>query len=121
MGGTFALLGEHQRAEKHATAAIELYESGPREHRSYGDEALARLDIVTARIVAGEIEGAGEQLQPLLELPANRRIRQLGDAMEGVAMLLEEPRLARSRLARELADATRGYKAIDTPAKALTP
>lgn len=121
MGGTFALLGEHQRAEKHATAAIELYESGPREHRSYGDEALARLDIVTARIVAGEIEGAGEQLQPLLELPANRRIRQLGDAMEGVARLLEEPRLARSRLARELVDATRGYKAIDTPAKALTP
>ncbi|MER6011540.1 helix-turn-helix domain-containing protein [Streptomyces bluensis] len=121
MGGTFALLGEHQRAEQHATAAIELYKSGPKEHRSYGDEALARLDIVTARIAAGEIEGAGEQLQPLLELPADRRIRQLGDAMEGVARLLEEPRLARSRAARELADATRGYKAIDTSAKALTP
>ncbi|MFD2683800.1 helix-turn-helix domain-containing protein [Streptomyces phyllanthi] len=121
MGGTFALLGEHQRAEQHATAAIELYESGPKVQRSYGDEALARLDIVTARITAGEIEGAGEQLQPLLELPANQRIRQLGDAMEGVARLLEEPRLARSRVARELADATRGYKAIDTQAKALTP
>jgi hypothetical protein len=90
------------------------------EHRSYGDEALARLDIVTARIAAGEVEGAGEQLQPILDLPANRRIRQLGDAMQGVARLLEHPRLARSRTARELADATRGYQAIETKPKALT-
>ncbi|WP_019062475.1 helix-turn-helix domain-containing protein [Streptomyces prunicolor] len=121
IGGTFALLGEHQRAEQHASTAIELYENGPKEHRSYGDEALARLDIVTARIMAGEIDGAGEQLQPILELPADRRIRQLGDAMRGVTRLLEEPRLARSPVAREIADATRGYQAINTRTKALAP
>lgn len=121
IGGTFALLGEHQLAEQHAYSAIELYESGPDEHRSYGDEALARLDIVTARIAVGEIEGAGEQLQPILELPADRRIRQLGDAMRAVTRLLEEPRFARSSVARALADATRGYQAIDTRTKALTP
>ncbi|MGX1668581.1 helix-turn-helix domain-containing protein [Streptomyces sp. NPDC055400] len=120
IGGTYALLGDYQRAERHATAAIQLYERGPKEHRSYGDEALARLDIVTARIAVGEVEGAGEQLQPILELPADRRIRQLGDAMQGVATLLEDPRLARSRTARELADATRGYQAIDSRAEALT-
>lgn len=121
IGGTFALLGEHQRAEQYAAAAVELYESGPQEHRSYGDEALARLDIVTARITAGEIEGASEQLQPLLQLPADQRIRQLGDAMHSVTRLLEEPRFARNPVVRELADATRGYQAIDTRAKALTP
>ncbi|WP_369251069.1 helix-turn-helix domain-containing protein [Streptomyces sp. R41] len=120
IGGAFALLGEHQMAEQHATAAIELYENGPKEHRSYGDEALARLDIATARISAGEIEGAGEQLQPILALPPDRRIRQLGDAMHAVTRLLEEPRLARSPVARDLADATRGYQAIDTRTKALT-
>ncbi|WP_435220751.1 helix-turn-helix domain-containing protein [Streptomyces sp. Tue6028] len=121
IGGTFALLGEHQLAERHATVAIDLYENGPKEHRSYGDEALARLDIATARIAAGEIEGAGEQLQPILELPADRRIRQLGDAMHTVTRLLQEPRLARSPVARDLADATRGYQSIDTRTKALTP
>ncbi|MGF0173198.1 helix-turn-helix domain-containing protein [Streptomyces sp. Marseille-Q5077] len=120
IGGTYALLGEHERAEQHAAAAIDLYELGPQEQRSYGDEALARLDIVSARIAAGEIEGAGEQLQPILKLPVDRRIRQLGDAVQGVARLLEDPRFARSRVARELADATRGYQAIDTKAKALT-
>ncbi|MEU1456853.1 helix-turn-helix domain-containing protein [Streptomyces avermitilis] len=120
IGGTYALLGEHERAEQHAAAAIGLYEMGPKEQRSYGDEALARLDIVTARIASGEIEGAGEQFQPILELPVDRRIRQLGDAVQEVATLLEEPRFARSRVARELADATRGYQVIDTRAKALT-
>ncbi|MDX2964418.1 helix-turn-helix domain-containing protein [Streptomyces acidiscabies] len=120
IGGTYALLGEHEKAEQHATAAIDLYEAGPKEQRSYGDEALARLDIVTARIATGEIEGAGEQLRPILDLPADRRIRQLGDAVQGVARLLEEPRFARSPVVRELADATRGYQAIDTRAKALT-
>ncbi|MEU6230810.1 helix-turn-helix transcriptional regulator [Streptomyces sp. NPDC047042] len=120
IGGTYALLGEHERAERHASAAIGLYEMGPKEQRSYGDEALARLDIVTARIATGEIEGAGEQLQPILELPVERRIRQLGDAVQGVARLLEEPRFARSRTVRDLADATRGYQVIDTRAKALT-
>ncbi|MCZ0990411.1 helix-turn-helix domain-containing protein [Streptomyces diastatochromogenes] len=120
IGGTFALLGEHQLAERHATAAIDLYENGPEERRSYGDEALARLDIATARIAAGEIEGASEQLQPILDLPADRRIRQLGDAMHAVTRLLQEPRLARSAVARDLADATRGYQAIDTRTKALT-
>lgn len=120
IGGTYALLGEHELAEHHAAAAIQLYETGPAEQRSYGDEALARLDIVTARIGAGEMEGVGEQLHPILELPANRRIRQLGDAVQRVATLLEDPRFAGSRVVRELADATRGYQAIDTRAKALT-
>ncbi|MFI2204716.1 helix-turn-helix domain-containing protein [Streptomyces sp. NPDC020192] len=121
IGGTFALLGEYRPAEQHALTAIELYENGPQEHRSYGDEALARLDVVTARIAAGELEGAEEQLRPLLDLPPDRRIRQLGDAMQTVARLLEEPRLARSPLARELADATRGYQALDTRTKVIVP
>ncbi|MFD5629977.1 helix-turn-helix domain-containing protein [Streptomyces sp. NPDC127072] len=120
VGGTYALLGENEKAERHAAAAIDLYDRGPKEQRSYGDEALARLDIVTARIATGEIEGAGEQLQPILDLPVERRIRQLGDAVQGVARLLEDPRFSRSRVARELAEATRGYQAIDTRAKALT-
>ncbi|MFD0314657.1 helix-turn-helix domain-containing protein [Streptomyces flavalbus] len=120
IGGTYALLGEHELAEHHAAAAIELYATGPAEQRSYGDESLARIDIVTARIAAGEIEGVGEQLHPILELPVNRRIRQIGDAVQGVARLLEDPRFAGNRVVRELADATRGYQAIDTRAKALT-
>ncbi|MFK4222141.1 helix-turn-helix domain-containing protein [Streptomyces sp. NPDC019890] len=118
IGGTYALLGEHAQAEEHATAAIALYEGGAKEDRSYGDEALARLDITTARLAVGEVEGAGEQLQQILQMPPNLRIQQIDSAMKGVGDLLKQPRLAGSRLARELADATRDYQAIDPTTKA---
>jgi hypothetical protein len=32
-----------------------MYESGPIEQRSYGDEALARLDVTTARLALGDL------------------------------------------------------------------
>lgn len=69
IGGTYALLGDHHEAEQHAAAAIELYEGGPSEQRSYGDEALARLDIVTARIAAGEIEELASNSSPSWNSP----------------------------------------------------
>ncbi len=118
IGGTYALLGEHKQAEQHAATAIALYENGPKKDRSYGDEALARMDIATARLAAGEVEGAGEQLQQILQLPPKLRIRQIGSAMQRVGDLLQQPRFAGSPSARELADATLGYQAIDTKPKA---
>lgn len=119
IGGTYTLLGEHALAEQHATAALTLYENGPREDRSYGDEALARLDITTARLAAGELEGAGEQLHRLFQLPPELRIRQLGTAMHRISGLLQQPQLAGNRFARELAHAARDYQAIDTTTKVL--
>ncbi|MEU9245750.1 helix-turn-helix transcriptional regulator [Streptomyces sp. NPDC048385] len=118
MGGTYALLGEHALAEHHAAQAIAMYENGPKQARSYGDEALARLDIVTSRIAAGELEGASEAFKPILELPQNLRIRQIVHAVHRVATLLESPRIARSRTAQHLAEAARSYQAIDTTPKA---
>lgn len=117
IGGTYALLGEHQQAERHATTAIALYESGTKEDRSYGDEALARLDITTARLAAGEVEGAGEQLQQILQLPPRLRIRQIGSAVQRVGELLQQPRFVGNHIARELAEATMGFQAIDTKPK----
>lgn len=117
IGGTYALLGEHEQAEQHASAAIALYEGGAKEDRSYGDEALARLDITTARLAAGEVEGAGEQLQQILHLPPRLRIRQIGSAVQRVGELLQQPRFAGNHTARELADATMGFQAIDTKPK----
>ncbi|MFI6687984.1 helix-turn-helix domain-containing protein [Streptomyces sp. NPDC050485] len=121
LGGTYALLGDHRRAEQHAAAAIALYERGAQEDRSYGDEALARLDIATARVATGEVEGARAQLQKILDLPANLRIRQLGSAVHRIGSRLEHPRYTGSTLARELADAARSYQAIDTTAKVPLP
>ncbi|WP_431781241.1 helix-turn-helix domain-containing protein [Streptomyces chumphonensis] len=109
VGGTYALLGRPAQAERHAAAAISMYENGPEHARSYGDEALARLDIVTARVAAGEIEGASEQFRHIVELPQALRIRQIDHAVDRVVSLLDAPRFARSPAVRHLSEAARSY------------
>ncbi|MFE3073587.1 XRE family transcriptional regulator [Streptomyces sp. NPDC059247] len=118
IGSTHAWLGNHPQAEHHATAAIDQYTRGPRQERSYGDEALATVDLVTARLAQGDIDTAATILQPLLDLPPGQRIRQLGDGLERVNHALQQPPVQHHPTARELADLTRRFPAPD-PTTAL--
>ncbi|MFF3786345.1 helix-turn-helix domain-containing protein [Streptomyces sp. NPDC001933] len=118
IGGTYTLLGNYKEAENHARTAITAYETGPAHERSYGDEALARLDIVTSRIAGNELDGAAEEFTKILEMPHQLRIRQLGTAVGNVAALLNHPRFQGNRIAHELTGAALQYHAIDTTAKA---
>ncbi len=113
LGGTFALLGEHAESERHATAAVERYVTGPPEERSYGDEALAVIDIATAKLAQGDLDGAAVRLRQILALPPELRIQQLGKAMDRVAALLRQPALAGNRDVRDLADLARSYRVIN--------
>lgn len=83
--------------------AIALYESGPATARSYGDESLARLDVAAARVALGDLDGAQEAITPVLALPAERCIRQLGVGLARVRSALAAPRFARTPRARSLA------------------
>jgi transcriptional regulator with XRE-family HTH domain len=113
LGRTFALLGEYAEAERHAATGVEQYVTGPPEERSYGDEALAVIDIATAKLAQGDIDGAAERLRQILALPPELRIQQLGKAMDRVAVLLQQPAFAENRDARELADLARSYRVIN--------
>ena len=110
LGGTFALLGDHSAASTHARTAIDLYQTGPPQARSYGDEALARLDLARAGIHAGDIAGAALALDPVLELPAARRIHQIDMEVAGVDALLAHPPLVGSPAVRELRDRIDAYR-----------
>lgn len=103
LGGTYGLLGDHHAAETHALAAIRAYETGSFDERSYGDEALARMDVVNARIACGEVDGAEEALAPVLQLPPDRRIDQLKIASGRTARALREHPVGRTGKGRELA------------------
>lgn len=101
-GTTYVLLGEADHAQRHALDAIGMYESGPATARSYGDESLARLDIAAARVALGDLEGAQEAITPVLALPAEQCIRQLGISLARVRSALAAPQFARATLARSL-------------------
>jgi hypothetical protein len=104
LGSIYGLLEIHGEAERHASAAIRAYETGPPEARSYGDEALARLDVVNARLSAGDVDGGHEALVDVLVLPDPFRIRQLEPAMDRTRKLLV-PWTRRCSVARDLMEA----------------
>lgn len=110
-GSIYALLGEAQPAQDNALLAIGMYESGPIEQRSYGDEALARLDVTTARLTLGDLEGAQEALRPVLLLPPERRIEQLTLGLARVRSALAVPRYARAQTARQITQEVDCYQA----------
>ncbi|MEV6927466.1 hypothetical protein AB0M46_23585 [Dactylosporangium sp. NPDC051485] len=73
--GTYVCLdGEQGRAQSEAVAALEQFEHGRAEDRSFSDVAGARAELSLARVRAGEIEGAHEALAPVLNLVPERRI-----------------------------------------------
>ncbi|MEU3876628.1 MULTISPECIES: helix-turn-helix transcriptional regulator [Streptomyces] len=108
-GSVYSLLGEHSRAEEHASDALIRYASGPPAERSYGDEALALIDVITARLALGDFDTAGELLHRILSLPPALRIRQLENGLRRVEAVLHQPALAKNRTAQELTELTRGY------------
>jgi hypothetical protein len=75
-----ATLTEIPGAEREASAeleyAIELYDRGPEpgEDHSRHSVMITRIDLATARLRAGHIEGAVAALEPVLSLGTGRRI-----------------------------------------------
>jgi len=102
-GSTLALAGRYEEAETAALEAIQLYETGPVAQRSYGDEALARIDVAEAGAATDDLDGTSAALLPVFALPANQRIQQIATGLERVRRRLAVPRYTKSRAARELA------------------
>jgi hypothetical protein len=111
VGGSLTLLGEHSKAEQTSLAAIEMYETGPPEDRSYGDEALARVDVATARLAQDDLDGAAAALAPVLALPGEQRIRQICDGLTRFSRQLTLPRYAQARDAKQLVVEINGFTA----------
>ncbi|WP_169811574.1 helix-turn-helix domain-containing protein [Nocardia shimofusensis] len=101
-GATYIHLGQAEQALAATSRAIELYASGPLEKRSYGAEALTRVDSAAAHLMNGSLDGAAEVLAPVLALDEDRRIAQLPERLAGVRRRIATPRFRDSARAREL-------------------
>ncbi|GAA2869640.1 hypothetical protein GCM10010472_28740 [Pseudonocardia halophobica] len=98
------LIREPLNAESHAMRAIALYEQGPIEERAYGNEAVARVDVSTARLALGDLSGAASALEPILSLSNSRRVDWLRPRLQIVRGQLANARYRRSRDGIDLAD-----------------
>jgi len=117
VGGTYALLGEYDEAERSSAQAIRAYEQGLPQERSYGDLALARLDHAQACLGQDNVEGAVASVARVLDLPPEEQISQLHGAMASLRDQARELGGRRHRAAGELADRLTGH--LSTRPRAL--
>jgi hypothetical protein len=101
------LQGGHdaERAEREATTAIELWQSGPAAERSLDDERLAHIYLATARVQLDDVEGAADAIRPVLSLPVEEQISWIVKRADRLAGMLSAPRYAGNSTAEETVDA----------------
>ncbi|SCF19291.1 hypothetical protein GA0074695_4207 [Micromonospora viridifaciens] len=116
--GTYVYLdGEHARAQAEALSALELFEHGRSEDRSFSDEAGARAELALARVNAGQVDGAQEALAPVLELEPERRIGGILTSASRVHQALCGRHHTHSQVARNLREEIESFCRV--PAAAL--
>jgi transcriptional regulator with XRE-family HTH domain len=110
LGRTYGLIGKYAAAEEASQLAIKSYRNGPTDERSYGDEALAQVDVVNARLATGDLEGADQAIAPIVELPVSLRIGPIDSALDRTRVLLDDPTLAGAKVAGELRERLTTYQ-----------
>ena len=101
-GATYIHLGLAEPALAATERTIELYRTGPARQRSYGAEALARVDSAAAHLINGSLDGAAEVLRPVLALDEDKRIAQLEERLTGLRRRICTPAFWGAATAREL-------------------
>ena len=106
------------QAEQAASTAIRLYQAVPARARSYGCEALARVQLARAQLLSHRLDDAAEALGSVLTLDPQRRISSLNQHLEACRDLLHVPAHRGSATARELDQELTAFSAAST-ARAL--
>lgn len=100
---TYRRLGRMDHAAHHAAAAIDAYQQGPAPQRSYGDEALASIELSIARILAPrpDLDGAAVALQAIHHQPA-ARIAAMSGPLHDLLTTVSQSHLRASPLAHRI-------------------
>jgi hypothetical protein len=98
-------LGHLGAAESGALAAITEYERGPAEQRSYGDEALAWLEVAIARAGRGELDGAATAIELVQRTPSERHLAPLLRPLRELARSVSSARVHSAAAAVKIRDA----------------
>jgi hypothetical protein len=102
------------QAERSAAGAVGLYQAVPARVRSYGCEALARVQLARAQLMTGKLDDAADALGGVLALDPERRISSLNEYLEACRQILADPVFRGSATARELDRQLAAFSAAST-------
>ena len=111
------LPGQGEAAESYSAQAVDAYADESASDWAFGDAAGSRADLAVARIYQGELDGAADALAPVLELPAERRIKGIISSAQHVRDALVRTGRAGDSAAAELEEEIEVF--VRTPALAL--
>jgi hypothetical protein len=93
---------EAAAAERYAAEAVDAYRDPARPEWAFGDQAGSQSDLAMARIARGELAGAAEAVESVLELPVDRRMNGIVASVTRVHRALRaSPRSAEARELQE--------------------
>ncbi|HEU0128497.1 MAG TPA: hypothetical protein VFQ48_07820, partial [Pseudonocardiaceae bacterium] len=97
-------VGQMPTARTHALAAIDGYEHGPQQLRSYGDETLARLDLAISYAAddSPDLDAAVDAIAQVCVLPAAMLLPALGGHLDDLAAAASAPAVRSARQALHL-------------------
>ena len=101
-------------AERAATAAISLYQAVPARARSYGCDALARVQLARAQLMRKKLEDAAQALTGVLALDPQMRIGSLTQHVEACRQLLSGPAFRTAATARQLDQQLAAFSSAST-------
>jgi|1186.fasta_scaffold00128_4 hypothetical protein len=84
---THLALGDGERTAVHADHSVAMFEAAPPALRNAGSERMARLQQAKARLLLGQLDGAVEAVEPVLETQLEYRVRPLIHRIAEVAAL----------------------------------
>ncbi|MBV8933330.1 MAG: hypothetical protein JOZ47_14070 [Kutzneria sp.] len=87
-GASFVALGNGEQAEIESTAALALFGQMPERVRWEAGELGARVDLSAARVLRGDLAGAENALQPVLDLAPERRTEALSRRLVNLGRVL---------------------------------
>lgn len=76
---------EARKAERYASDAVQVYEDVSSPDWSFACQAMAHIDLGTARAAHGDLDGAVVAITPALDLPVNQRISGIVHAMHRIS------------------------------------
>ncbi|MGI5348814.1 hypothetical protein ACQEU8_11545 [Streptomyces sp. CA-250714] len=88
------LPAEAQAAQDYAARAVEAYADSSDPEWAFGDQAGSQADLAIARIHLGELEGAEEAVNPILDLEPESRINGIVNSAMRVHKALNGSQLA---------------------------
>jgi tetratricopeptide (TPR) repeat protein len=102
VGTAYLWVGDAQSARQHLERALQAYEGDRAD--DYAAITVARIDLASAHLELGELDGAMEALVPLLDVEPGRRLEGASRRIGDLRRLLNAARYRKSPQALEMSE-----------------